>query len=120
MAMLSLFTPMLRIKWRSQAVIALVFVVLFYVVPSVLRSALPGWYGYTCGIVLFDILGCIAVGFLTNDYKLGALLYLGTTAIELLLLLAGLSPRIALWITDLIPAIVASYYARRLYANMGD
>jgi uncharacterized membrane protein len=86
----------------------------------VLRSALPGWYGYTCGIVLFDILGCIAVGFLTNDYKLGALLYLGTTAIELLLLLAGLSPRIALWITDLIPAIVASYYARRLYANMGD
>ncbi len=118
--MLSKLTFMRRRKWGIQVVIALVLMVFFYVVPSVLRSALSGWYSYICGIVLFDILGCIVVGFITNNYKLGLLVCLGTTCIELLLLLAGHSPRIALWIGDLIPALVAIYYARQFYVNMGD
>jgi hypothetical protein len=113
---------MRRRKWGSRAVIALALIVLFYVVPSVLRLALLGWYryGFICGIALFDILGCMVIGFLTNNYKLGALLYLGTTGIELLLLFVGHSPRVALWICDVIPAVVAIYYSRQIYVNMGD
>ena len=110
---------MLR-KWSTQLVVVSLLLVFLYAVPAALCSALPGQSVYLCGVTLSDILGCLVIGFLTNNYRFGVLLYLGVTGIELLLLLASHSALIALWIGDLIPALVAIYYFRQLYLNMGD
>lgn len=107
-------------KWKTRLAIGLVLIVPLYFVPSALRAMLPGWLGYGLGVVLADVAGSLVVGFLTNNYRLGVLLYLGSTALELLLLLAGHQTHVALWIGDLIPALVAIYYAQQLYINMGD
>jgi hypothetical protein len=40
--------------------------------------------------------------------------------VEILLILAGDQRGPALWTGDLIPAVVAIYYAQQLYINMGD
>jgi hypothetical protein len=60
------------------------------------------------------------VGFLTNNYRFGAAIYVGATVVELALVAAGHSPVAALWIGDLVPALVAIYYAQQLFINMGD
>ena len=72
------------------------------------------------GILVSDVIGCLIVGFLTNNYRFGALIYVGATALELLLVATGHHTMIALWIGDLFPALVAIYYAQQLFINMGD
>ena len=110
---------MLR-KWRTKVAVASILMVFLCAVPAALCSVLSRPFEYFGGIVLFDILGCMVVRFLTNNYQFGILLYLGISAIEVLLLLVSHSPLLALWIGDLIPALVAIHYLRQLYINMGD
>jgi len=107
-------------KWKTRLVIGLVLIGPLYLVPCLLRSLLSGWGGYALGVLLGDALGCLVVGFLTNNYRFGVLLYLGATAFELLLLFGGHRPAGALWAGDLVPALVTIYYAQQLYINMGD
>jgi len=107
-------------KWKARLAIGLVLIGPLYVLPSLFRSFLAGWWGYGLGVVLADLFGCLVVGFLTNSYRFGVLLYLGATAFELLLVSAGHHPHVALWLGDLVPALVAIYYAQQLYINMGD
>jgi CDP-diglyceride synthetase len=108
-------------KWKTRLVIGLALIVPLYIAPSLLRAALQGWWWYGSGVLAADVFGSVVVGFLTNNYKLGVLLYVGSTVLELLLLRwVGGRPQAVLWIGDLIPAVVAIYYAQQLFINMGD
>jgi len=100
--------------------IGLVLIVPLYVLPCLARSLLSGWWPYGVGLLVSDAIGCVVVGFLTNNYRFGALLYLGATALELLLVAAGRHTLTAQWVGDLFPALVAIYYAQQLFINMGD
>ena len=107
-------------KWKIRLVLGSVLIGPVYLVPVILRLLLSGWGEYAVGAFLADIFGCLVVGFLTNNYRFGVLIYLGATATELLLLFTGHHPGMALWLGDLTPALVAIYYAQQLYINMGD
>ncbi len=107
-------------KWKTRLVLGLMLIGPLYLAPVLLRALLPGWWGYGVGLLLADVFGCLVVGFLTNNYRFAVLLYLGATVFELLLVLAGHHPVVALWVGNLIPALVAIYYAQQLYINMGD
>ena len=91
-----------------------------WVLPCLLRSLMSGWAGWGVGVLLSDVLGAMVVGFLTNNYRLGALVYLGATVLELGLIFLGHEMRVALWVGDLIPALVAIFFAQQLFINMGD
>ena len=109
-------------KWPARFVIGLVLFGPFYLAPSLVRFLLGGWgwWWYGFGILLSDALGSFVVGFLANNYRFGIGLCLGATIFELLLLYAGYEPRVALWMSDFIPALVGVYFAQQLYINMGD
>jgi hypothetical protein len=92
----------------------------FYIVPSAVRATLRGPLAYAGGVMMSDIVGSLVVGFLTSSYALGVTLYLGATLLELLLLFAGYSSQVAIWLGDLVPALTAIYYAQQLYINVGD
>ena len=42
------------------------------------------------------------------------------TALEVVLIFWGHHPGLALWVGDLIPALVAGYFVQQLFINMGD
>lgn len=91
-----------------------------WVLPCLLRTLMSGWAGWGFGVLLSDVLGALVVGFLTNNYKFGVLVYLGATALELSMIFVGHEMRLALWVGNLIPALVAIFYAQQIYINMGD
>ena len=107
-------------KWKTRLMLGLMLIGPLYLAPVLLRSPFAGLWGYGVGTLLADLFGCLVVGFLTNNYRLGVLLYVGATAFELLLVFTGHHPVVALWVSDLIPALVAIYYAQQIYFNMGD
>ncbi len=107
-------------KWGLRAAIFIVLIVPLYVLPSLGRAFLVGPIGWGVGLVLSDVLGSIFVGLVTNNYRLGILLYLGSTALELVLIALGHHTTVALLIGDFVPAVVGIYFAQQLFVNMGD
>jgi hypothetical protein len=107
-------------KWKVRASIFLLLIVPLYVFPSALRVLFLGHAGWLAGLLISDVLPCLVAGFLTNSYRFAVGLYLGSTVLEALLLLVLHQPILALWIGDLIPALVAIYFAQQIYINMGD
>ena len=105
--------------WKTRLVLGTILIGPLYLLPVLLRSLLNGWWEYAAGALLSDFIGCAVVGFLTNNYRLGILLYLAATGCELLLLIAQ-HPVMSLWLGDLIPALVVIYYAQQLFINIGD
>jgi len=94
-----------------------------YLVPLGLRwilVALAGQAGWVASVVISDSAGALFTGFLTNNYWFGALIYVCSTALEVTFLLLGHHQVTAFWIGDLMPALVAIYFAQQLYVNMGD
>jgi len=91
-----------------------------YVLPSVLRAFLDGRWESWIGLLVSNVFASLVVGLLTNNYRFAAGVYLSATALECLIAFVGHQARLALWIGDLIPAVVAIYYAQQLYINMGD
>lgn len=107
-------------KWRVRCTIFAILIVPLYLVPCLARSLAVGRTGWLFSLIAADVIGSILAGFLTNNYRLGAFLYIGSTALELALMLWGHHVTAALWIGDLIPTVVTIYYAQQLYINMGD
>jgi hypothetical protein len=91
-----------------------------YVLPSGARALASGLGARIAGAIVLNLLGSIAIGFLTNRYRFGVLLYLASAIFELLLLTAGLNRTAAIWVGDLPPALLGIYFAQQLYINMGD
>ena len=108
------------LRWKARVVFAFVLIWPLYVLPKSLRALLTGDVGWALGALFADVFGCLLVGFLTNNYRFALLLYLGATAFEAALLYGVGWHRGALWMGDLIPALVGIYYAQQLFLNMGD
>jgi hypothetical protein len=106
--------------WKARLTIFLALIVPLYVLPCALRAIALGPEGWVIGVLISDLAGSIAVGFLTNNYRFGLLLYLGSTVFELVLLAVGLNRTAVIWAGDLTPALTAIYFAQQLYINMGD
>lgn len=115
---LSLMTQ--KLKWRTRLLIFAVLIVPLYVIPTLLRSLMVGRTGWAIGVVLADVVGSLFVGFITNNYRLGILLYAGATAMELGLAWFGHHVTAAMWLGDAIPALVGIWFAQQLFVNMGD
>jgi hypothetical protein len=107
-------------RWKVRAAVFLLLIGPLYVAPRLLRALLVGRIGWLVGVVLSDVWGCLITGFLTNNYRFAAALYLGISALEVTLLFVFDLPGLVPWLGDLIPALVAIYYAQQLYINMGD
>jgi hypothetical protein len=106
-------------RWQIRATLTLALIGPLYVIPLLVRTLLNGW-GFELSFLLSDMFGCFVVGVLANNFKFAVWLYLGCSAMEGLLLYLGNRPGFAFWIGDLIPAMVAIYFAQQLYINMGD
>lgn len=106
--------------WKARFIIFLALIVPLYVLPCTARALALGPEGWAIGVLISDLAGSIAVGFLTNNYRLGLLLYIGSTIFELALLAAGLNRTVVIWAGDLVPALTAIYFAQQIYINMGD
>lgn len=107
-------------KWRVRSLIFVALIIPLYIVPSCARALLIGGPAWIVGILLSDILGSVVVGFLTNNYVLGLLLYTAATALELSLAALTHNVVLALFVGDLLPALIAIYFAQQLFINMGD
>ena len=107
-------------KWAVRALIFLALIFPLYVFPSLIRAMLVGRISWIVGLLVSDVLGSVVVGFLTNNYRLGMFLYLVSTGIEITLIFFGHHFAMALLIGDLIPALIAIYFAQQLFINMGD
>lgn len=107
-------------KWKVRALITVILLIPLWVVPCLIRSGLATTVGWWAGVLFADALGAFVVGFLTNNYLLGVYLYVGATLLELLVLSLGADWVLALWLGDLIPSLVAIYFAQQLFINMGD
>lgn len=98
-------------KLRLRVIIFLSLIVPLYVVPSLFRSL---WIS-----AIATLIASIVVGFVTNNYWLGLFLFLITTAIQFTLVSSNHQSAAAL-LGDLIPSLVAIYFAQQLVINMGD
>jgi hypothetical protein len=107
-------------RWRIRAGIALALIVPLYLVPSLLRDLLNGWWGYGLGVVANNVFAIWVIGLITNNYRFGIAVCAGSTLLEMSLLYLGHKPNAALWIGDLIPALFAIFFAQQLYISMGD
>ena len=107
-------------KWKLRLLMTVVLLVPLWVVPSFLRALLADGAAWWVGVLLSDVLGVAVVGFLTNNYRFGVGLYLAATALELALVAVTGSATVGIWLGDLIPALVAIYFAQQLFINMGD
>jgi hypothetical protein len=105
-------------NWKVRLTIFLVLILPFYVLPSAARAHALGPKGWIAGVLILDLLGSVAVGFLTNNYRFGVQLYLAFTIIELLLLAAGLNRTAVIWTGDLGPALIAIYFAQQIFINV--
>lgn len=107
-------------KWKFRLAVALALIGPLYILPVLLRLTLAGWWGYFGDVVVSDIVGCAFVGFITNNYRFGVLLYLGSNVLEFLLVLVLRNGPSAMIVGDLLPALVSIYYAQQLFINLGD
>ena len=115
------FSPMRR-HWkpRLRILISVLVLVPLWLVPCAVRQLVFQGEWWWIGVVLSDLLGILVVGFLTNNYRWGAGLYVVCTVFEVGLAAVTHDRTLALWTGDLIPGLVASYFAQQLYINMGD
>jgi hypothetical protein len=82
-------------KWKVRSAILLLLIVPLYVSPSAVRILFLGHAGSLTGLLVSDVLPCVAAGFLTNNYRFALHLYVGSTAVEALLLLVLHEPLLA-------------------------
>jgi hypothetical protein len=104
---------------KGRIVIIAVLLLPLYVLPTIARFALLNAGLPIAGILLSDAFGCFCVGFVTNNFRFGLLLYAGLTVLEFVVLALTHNPLLTIWCGDLVPALIAIYFSQRLYVNMG-
>lgn len=116
------FFPAFRraIRFRCRAAIFLLLIGPLYIVPCLFRTFLHGDAAWAIGAAAFGSFGTVVLGVLTNDYRFAFGINGAAVAVELGLLLTGHDLIAVLWAIDLVPALVAIYFAQEFYLNMGD
>ncbi len=111
-----------RSAWRTRLGIAALVLAPLWLVPALIPQWVEGWEGWGVSAAIRFALGTIALGFLTNHFRFGVLLYGAATLVELLLAYAGglamATP--AVWLAGLAPAAVTVFFAQRLWISLGD
>ena len=107
-------------KLRLQAILVLVIFFGLYVLPAFVRLLFLDHHYWSVQILVCDAFTVLLIGLLTNNYRFAFLLYALCSAFQIALLSSSHDAPIQLILGDLIPALAAIYFARKLLANMGD
>jgi hypothetical protein len=104
---------------KESVIIAVVVLVLFYAIPSLLRIGITHWQIKIATILVSDVIGAIVVGFITNNYRMALFLYVFSSFCEILLMILGFTIMANL-VGDLFPAMVIIYFTNKLYFKLGN
>lgn len=107
-------------KWRVRVLISLALIIPLYVLPLALWIVLIGDRKWALGILLTNAISGVSIGFLTNDYRFGIIVYLLCASMGLGFVALGQPVARALMVWNLLPALTAIYFAQQLVINAGD
>lgn len=91
-----------------------------YIVPSIVRWSVLPRTGFLAGLLLGQAAVCWMVAFFGNSSRFAFVLFAAVAAFELAIESLCQRANLAIWLGGLIPALLATLFAERLYRNMGD